>query len=347
MDACLVNLPPVEPQLSVGRLAAIVKSGMRRYPPQLMNSIRNLITPGSAGTPSGDLDVGTFENSDLAAVWLGHASVLLRVNGTTILTDPVFSERIGLSMGRVTMGIARVAPVPIDPATLPPLDLVLLSHAHLDHLDRPTLQRLANPRTTVVTAQRTARLVPPGFGRVIELGWERDLSVCGVDLQAVRPAHWGARTAYDRRRGFNSYVITSGCRRVLYAGDTALTNAFDRLGAMDMSVFGIGAYQPWNHHHANPEQVWRMWSVMQQHGDNRRRSGGVLVPMHHSTFKLSDEPMDEPIARMLAVAGNDADRVVVRRVGESWSACGRLAGCAGSTTPRNPSSTELISSAEG
>lgn len=309
----------------MGRLAAIVKSGLRRYPPQLVSSIRHLINPSFLARPSHDFDVGAFERSDLAAVWLGHASVLMRVGGTTILTDPVFSDRIGLTMGTVTMGISRVAPVPIPASSLPHIDLVLLSHAHLDHLDRPTLQGIASKKTTVVTAARTTRLVPPGFGRVHELTWGNRLNVCGVELEAVRPAHWGARKAIDRRRGFNSYVITSECRRALYAGDTALTNAFDDLGAMDMAVFGIGAYQPWNHHHANPEQVWRMFTAMQSNaGTTERKASGVLVPIHHSTFKLSDEPMDEPIARMLAVAGSDAQRVVVRHVGESWSVCGRL-----------------------
>ncbi len=330
MEARLLNPAPVELELTMGRLAAIVKSGLRRYPPQLVSSIRGLINPSSLGKPTRDLDVGAFERSDLAAVWLGHATVLMRVGGTTILTDPVFSDRIGLTMGNVTMGISRIAPVPVDPASLPPIDLVLLSHAHLDHLDRPTLQRIASSRTTVVTAQRTTRLVPSGFGDVLELKWGQRLSVRGVDLEAVRPAHWGARKAYDRRRGFNSYVITSGCRRALYAGDTALTNAFDELGAMDMAVFGIGAYQPWNHHHANPEQVWRMFTAMQcggggaGAGEAERKTNGVLVPIHHSTFKLSDEPIHEPMARMLAVAGTDVHRVVVRHVGESWSVCGRL-----------------------
>jgi L-ascorbate metabolism protein UlaG (beta-lactamase superfamily) len=325
MDARVRNSPPVEPQLTMGRLAAIVKSGLKRYPPQLVASIRALVNPASMGRPTRDLDLGAFERSDLAAVWLGHASVLMRMGKTTILTDPVFSDRIGLNVGGVTMGIARVAPVPVDPARLPPIDLIMLSHAHLDHLDRPTLQRLVDPRTTVVTARRTTRLVPRGFAGVREVTWGERLSVCGVEVEAVRPAHWGARKAYDRHRGFNSYVITSGCRRAFYAGDTALTNAFDELGAMDMAVFGIGAYQPWNHHHANPEQVWRMFSAMQGGGGPpERRQHGVLVPIHHSTFKLSDEPMHEPMARMLAVAGANADKVVVRHVGESWSVCGRL-----------------------
>lgn len=230
-----------------------------------------------------------------AFAWLGHNTVLLRAGGLTVLTDPVLSHRIGVRLGPVVIGPGRLAPPPLDPEALPPIDLILLSHAHFDHLDRPTLRRLANSRTRVITARGTRRLIPRGFGNVQELHWNAEVADSGLHIQALRPAHWGARTAWDRHRGFNSYTLQSDRSRILYAGDTAFTNVFDGLGPFDLGIFGIGAYDPWIEAHASPEQVWSM-----------AKGAGVrmVLPVHHSTFKLSDEPVTEPLERLLAVASS-------------------------------------------
>ncbi|MBX3357108.1 MAG: MBL fold metallo-hydrolase [Phycisphaeraceae bacterium] len=331
------------------RAAAMTASGMRRYPKEVIASLRRRagvgpfgLSPLNQATPLAD-----WASHDLAAVWLGHASVLLRIggpDGLTILTDPVFSERVGVKLGPVTVGVGRLAPVPIPIDQLPAADLVLLSHAHFDHLDRPTLKRLVSDQTAVITARKTSRLIPRGFGRIVELDWSQQIDLPAPDgrsvsISAHRPAHWGARFACDRRRGFNSYLIQSHGRhstRVLFAGDTAHTHAFDGLGAVDLAIFGIGAYDPWDHAHANPEQVWSMFSRMSASDPAR----GVLLPMHHSTFKLSEEHVDEPMTRLLAAAGEQAHRVVGRRMGDLWSGLshatstiGRLAARVSSAMP--------------
>ena len=256
---------------------------------------------------------------DLGAFWVGHATVLLRIGGLNVLTDPVFSRRIGMRLGGVTLGVARVCPPAADVDHLPPIDVVMLSHAHFDHLDRPSLRRLAagaGRGATVITAQHTRKLIPPGFGEIVELPWRRGVRVGGVAIHAIEPEHWGARTALDRHRRFNSYLLESDASRVLFAGDTAHTHAFDSLGAsggVDLAVFGIGAYDPWIHAHATPEQVWSMYS---------RLSGGapkgVLLPMHHSTFVLGREPMAEPMQRLIAAAGKERRRIVAQIPGEVW-----------------------------
>lgn len=112
-----------------------------------------------AAAPPVRPDLRDWESHRLAAVWLGHASVLLRVGGLTVLTDPVFSPRVGLGWGFGTLGPARFVKPAVSISELPPIDLVLLSHAHFDHLDRPTLSRLARRRTTVVCAPGTRDLV--------------------------------------------------------------------------------------------------------------------------------------------------------------------------------------------
>jgi L-ascorbate metabolism protein UlaG (beta-lactamase superfamily) len=309
------------------RRAAAIQSSLRRYPKHLLAAIRAFGQKKSGPR----VPVGAcppMEGHALAALWLGHATVLLRIGGRTILTDPVFSHRVGLSLGALTLGPERLFPTPLTLEQLPAVDLILLSHAHFDHLDKPTLRRLVSQETAVITARHTAKLVPRGFGEVIELDWDKEQDVAGLRIGAIKPSHWGARTALDRHRRFNSYLIAAAeaagqaGHRVLFAGDTAHTEAFDHLGDVKLAIFGIGAYEPWVHAHATPEQAWSMFtSLGRRVGAGGGPQGGEhLLPVHHATFPLGDEHPDEPMQRLLAVAGADAHRIVARRAGDLWTA---------------------------
>lgn len=308
-------------------LAAAARSTLRRYPSHFAESLREKrardasggSVPAVAPPPVPVIEVPPMPlAARLAAAWMGHASVLLRLGGQrgiTILTDPVFSDRIGMRVGSRTVGVRRMAPAPV--LTPQPIDIVLISHAHFDHLDRPTLERLASPDTIVVTAKGTRRLIPlapgrsrsrsPRFARVIELDWHESVDIRGITITAYKPRHWGARTLLDRHRGYNAYVLETKRERVLFAGDTAFTRAFDRIAA-DLAIFGIGAYDPWEHAHATPEQVWEMFTSMR---------ASVLLPMHHSTFQLGDDLPGESMHRLLAAAGpHNAARVLRLPPGE-------------------------------
>ncbi len=289
------------------RAAAATRSGLRRYPRVLTESVISPIKPTFGRSPASLLDI--HEHDPLAASWLGHASVLLRQGGSTILIDPVFSRRIGMRLGPLVFGPHRLIP-PIAPDRLPPIDLILISHAHFDHLDRPTLSALLSSKTNVVTARGTRRLIPRGFRHVIELDWNQSLNVSGVRVTAHEPAHWGARTAVDRQRGYNAYLIDSDSQRAFFSGDTASTDSFRSIERVDLAIFGIGAYDPWEHKHATPEQVWSMFRAM-----NAQR----LLPVHHSTFELSDEHLDEPMQRLVRAAGQDRSRIIAPAPGELWS----------------------------
>ena len=258
------------------------------------------------------VDLSRWLEHDLAAAWIGHATILLRVGGMTVLTDPVLSNRVGLGMGLFTVGPRRQVAPALSLAQLPPIDLILISHAHFDHLDRPTLARLPK-RTRVITAAHTRDLIDDlGFKNVSELRWGEELNL-GNDarIRALQVRHWGARTFYDQHRGFNAYLLETGRRRVLYGGDTAYHEGFAEVGRVDLAILGIGAYDPYIAMHASPEQAWQM-------ADHAKAN--FILPMHHSTFRLSHEPREEPIERLLAVAGRDADRVVIREVGAQWAA---------------------------
>jgi L-ascorbate metabolism protein UlaG (beta-lactamase superfamily) len=237
--------------------------------------------------------------------------VLLKIDGTTVLTDPVFSNRIGIGLGPVTLGVKRLVPSALAVRELPPIDLVVLSHAHMDHFDLPSLRSLENPATTVVTPARTADLLRvKRYAAVHELGWDQRVQVGPVEVRAFKVNHWGARWAgVDGYRGYNGYTIECGRYRVLFGGDTALTGNFKAVRSsrpFDLAMMPVGAYNPWIHVHCSPEQAWQMAS-----------DAGFehFLPMHHQTFALSSEPYMEPIQRVYGAAGAHPERVAVRQIG--------------------------------
>jgi L-ascorbate metabolism protein UlaG (beta-lactamase superfamily) len=273
--------------------------------------LRFLDHVGSLPAPPLKPDLSRWHDRALAASWLGHATILLRIDGTTILTDPVLSNRVGLGLGVITGGPRRFVAPALSLRELPAIDVILISHAHFDHLDRPTLNRLSK-RAHVITAPHTADLLRDlGFAHVTELRWGESATVGSLTITAQQVRHWGARTLYDRHRGYNAYVIQSPTHRVLYGGDTAHCDHFKDVNPVDLAILGIGGYDPYVMAHATPEQAWDM--------AQQCRAEGIL-PMHHSTFRLSQEPVNEPIERILAAAGNDADRVIVRQIGACWAA---------------------------
>ncbi len=249
----------------------------------------------------------------LFAAWLGHSTVLLKVDGFTILTDPVFSDRVGLRLGPVMLGVKRLLAPALEPRDLPKIDLVLLSHAHMDHWDLPSLGALESRDTEVINARRTSDLLQVSrWRRVTELGWGKTERVGAASVRAFEINHWGARMQTDIYRGYNGYLIECGSYRVLFAGDTAVTTAFRSLRSsrpIDLAIMPIGAYKPWIRFHCTPEEAWQMASDA---GAER------ILPVHHQTFPLSREPVLEPIERLERVAGRQRDQIVVQRVGQEF-----------------------------
>jgi L-ascorbate metabolism protein UlaG (beta-lactamase superfamily) len=258
-------------------------------------------------------NVSEWSDDGLYAAWLGHSTVLLKLDGFTIITDPVFGERAGLSIGPLTLGIKRIVEPALSLAGLPHIDLILSSHAHMDHLDVPSLRSLENRRTQIVMASSTSDLIRPGrYGKVTELGWGEKAQAGPATIRALEVNHWGARMRTDTYRGYNGYVVEVGRWRVLFAGDTAMTSLFQEARSsrqIDLAIMPIGAYNPWIHYHCNPEQAWRM-------GNDAR--GEFFLPVHHQTFRLSREPYYEPIERFVNAAGSNPNRVVVREIGQEF-----------------------------
>ncbi|HEX4772845.1 MAG TPA: MBL fold metallo-hydrolase [Bryobacteraceae bacterium] len=252
----------------------------------------------------------SWSSVGLHTTWLGHSTVLLSLDGFTILTDPVFSTRVGLSIGPLTVGIKRLVEVAAPFSKLPRIDLVLLSHAHMDHFDLPSLRLLEHRQTEVVTAYRTTDLLRPRrYARVHELRWNESVVSGAANITAFEVAHWGARMRSDVFRGYNGYVIDTGRYRIIFGGDTAYTESFRRLRShtpFDLAIMPIGAYDPWIRVHCNPEQAL----FMAEQADAER-----ILPVHHKTFKLSRESWSEPIERLMKAAGSSSSRVCLGDIG--------------------------------
>lgn len=239
--------------------------------------------------------------------------MLLKIDGFTIITDPVFSTRIGLNLGPLTVGIKRLVGAAVSFDELPPVDLVLLSHAHMDHFDLPSLRQLENRRTRVVTAYRTSDLLRRRrYAKVDELRWNEKAQASDVEIRAFEVSHWGARMRSDAFRGYNGYLLESARYRVVFGGDTAFTESFKQLRAarkVDLAIMPIGAYDPWIRVHCNPEQAWKMANFA---------GAEFLLPVHHQTFQLGREPRLDPIERLLHAAGRTPERVCLQEIGEEF-----------------------------
>jgi L-ascorbate metabolism protein UlaG (beta-lactamase superfamily) len=251
-----------------------------------------------------------WSDTGVHAAWIGHSTVLLRVDGFTILTDPVFGSRIGVGIGPFVIGMKRLIAPAVGLAKLPIPDLILLSHAHMDHLDRPSLRKLENQATTVITAPGTSDLLRgKRYRSVHELRWDDSCQVGPAKIRAFEVKHWGARTRTDVHRGYNGYLIEAGRHRIVFGGDTAYTDTFRKVRsskAVDLAIMPIGAYDPWIHAHCNPEQALEMAN---------QAGAEFVLPLHHQTFKLSSEPHREPIERLLLASGSSGDRIAVRDIG--------------------------------
>ena len=254
-----------------------------------------------------------WPDQGLFAAWIGHSTVLLKIDGLTILTDPVFSNRVGIAVGPLTLGIKRVVEPALHPAELPQIDVVLLSHAHMDHFDIRSLRRLENRHTTVITAANTSDLLRVRrYGRVHQLRWAETAKVGPLTFEAFPVNHWGARMRTDTHRGYNGYTIQAGRYRILFGGDTAVTTAFrsvKKQKPFDLAIMPVGAYNPWIRYHCTPEQAWQMAG---------EAGFEFFFPVHHQTLTLGREPYLEPIERVYGAAGRDADRVAVQRIGQQF-----------------------------
>ena len=258
-----------------------------------------------------------WDDDQVTAAWIGHATVLINFFGIKILTDPVLFPRVGIRLPGFTIGPKRLTAPALQFHELPRVDLILLSHAHFDHFDLRTLHRF-DQDTPVITAPKTADLLRwTRLRDITELHWG-DTKVLNIDKQATddiavsafQVRHWGARKQRDDYRGYNGYVVERKGLRILFAGDTAMTDSFGSLRQpIDLAIMSIGAYNPWIRSHCTPEQAVEMATVA---------GARFILPVHHQTFRLSFEPLREPIERFQVALDETPERIALREIGETF-----------------------------
>ena len=252
---------------------------------------------------------------ELGVTFIGHSSFLLQIGGRNVLVDPVFSKRLILLRRQRSPGTL--------PDQMPPIDLVLVTHAHMDHLDISSLRRVV--RASRRLHGRTPEVVVPegvedlvatlGFRRVHKLSWWQQTEVTGLQVTMTPCRHWGARMFKDTHRGYGGYVISSGQHSVYHSGDTAYFGGFAEIGQRlqpQVALLPIGAYFPDSYRavHVSPEEAVRGFLEC---------GARWMVPMHFGTFRLGREPMDEPVKRLEAEAARlgIGDRVRVLDEGDT------------------------------
>lgn len=255
-------------------------------------------------------------NNEVTVAWLGHASFLINFFGTRILIDPALGSRIGITpIGHQTIGPRRYISAALNSAEVGPIDLLLLSHAHTDHFDYPTLRQVQSPNTIAVTAKNTTSLWQGmKFGSIEEMHWGDCKSLAGVNVKAIEGKHWGARLPWLKGMEANTLLLSKSNVNILFGGDTGYTDLIkQQLNGLpiDLAIMGIAAYSPksFEARHTTPEQAWKMAEEM---------SAKWIIPMHWGSFKLSNEPMEEPIIRFRQAAAGQIEKVAIQEVGASW-----------------------------
>jgi L-ascorbate metabolism protein UlaG (beta-lactamase superfamily) len=291
-DGTFHNTHPVTPGLKKGSAPALTEflcGGQQRTPPAPL--------PAQSPLP----DWSRPPETGLRATWLGHSTVLLEVDGVRVLTDPVWGERASpVSFA----GPRRFAPVPVPISALPPLDAVIVSHDHYDHLDYPSILELAKLDVPFVTSLGVgAHLASWGIPeeRITELDWWQSHELPGAELSitAAPSQHFSGRGLSGRNGTlWSSFVVKGPKHAVFFSGDTGLTPEYgqikERLGPFDLVMLEVGAFHPaWGDIHLGPANALQALALL---------GGGSFLPVHWGTFNLAMHAWDEPAETLLTLA---------------------------------------------
>lgn len=247
-------------------------------------------------------DPTRWKNNEINIAWIGHSTILMNFYGTTILTDPVLFERVGVSIFGMTFGPSRFTNPALSVNEIPKPDIILLSHAHMDHMDYETLSTIVNRypnEIDCITAYNTADVIAElEWKSLQEIDWNEEKELQGIKFNAMEVKHFGWRYPWekDRSKGFmkdgrsfNAVVLEKNDKKILFGGDTAYHDLFKSLKDknIEVAIMPIGAYEPWRKNHCNPEEALIM--------ADEHIGAKYFIPIHTKTFKQGSEPIDEPL----------------------------------------------------
>ena len=281
---------------------------------------------GSFPVATPAIDYPRASDTSFSATWIGHSTVLLQLGGLNVLTDPVFSQR---AFPVQWAGPRRVMDPALSLERLPPLDVVLLSHNHYDHLDKSAVRQIArvHPDAAWVVPLGVAAYIRGwGVREIVELDWWQETVINTLRVTATPARHFSARRLGDRNKTlWCGFAFEVNGVRALFAGDTAYHPEFGNVGArcgpFDFVMIPIGAYDPrWFMHvvHTDPEEAVQIYEDLI--APHARARHPLMLGIHWGTFRLTDEPMDEPPHRTAArwrAVGLDANRLWIASFGET------------------------------
>lgn len=246
------------------------------------------------------------------ATWLGHSTVLVEIDGRRVLTDPVW----GAQLSPVPIvSPKRFQPVPVSIENLPPIDAVIVSHDHFDHLDRGSVARLARLGVPFVTPLGVGALLAEfgvALANIHELDWWESVEIAGLAITAAPSQHFSGRSLVRNRTLWASFAVRAERHAFFFSGDTGLTTEYaqirERLGPFDLIMLEVGAYHPaWGDIHLGPENALEALALL---------GGASLLPVHWGTFNLAFHAWDAPAEELLALAPRRDVQLLMPRLGE-------------------------------
>ncbi len=266
-----------------------------------------------------------WSDSEINIAWIGHSTVLINFYGTIILTDPVLMDRVGLYIAGTSFGPARLTPPALTIEEMPKPDIILLSHAHMDHMDYPTLKQITKKfpnNISGITAHFTMDVINDlKWESLISMDWKDKTEVKGIRFTAFEVKHFGWRFPWekDRSRGYmedgrsyNAYLIEKNGKSILFGGDTTMTDKLNALSNknVDVAIMPIGAYYPWKHAHCNPEEALQMADAA---------GAKYFIPVHTKTFRQGTEPFEEPIDWLKKSVSNYNIKLGLDQIGQTFT----------------------------
>lgn len=299
----------------------------------ILASIGSLLFPNMVFSETSDEDSildykPNPENWDSLRVniaWIGHSTILINFYGTVILTDPALLDRIGIYIAGTSFGPSRLTPPALTIDEMPKPDIILLSHAHMDHMDYPTLKKITKKypgQIDAITAYLTKDVIEDLQWKSLKvMDWNDEYEIHGIKFTALEVKHFGWRFPWekDRSRGYmedgrsyNAYYFEKSGTGILFGGDTTMTDKLDVIKEknIDVALMPVGAYNPWKHAHCNPEEALQMAESI---------GAKYFIPMHCKTFQQSQEPFEEPIDWVRKSIGNYKINLGLDSIGQTFT----------------------------
>ena len=303
----------------------LATAGSLILPPKLVKGFTNSFSNGNMIKPSARPDIDRWKENEINIAWIGHATVLINFSGKIILTDPVFFEAVGVYIEGYIFGPRRASLPALMLDDIPKPDIVLLSHAHMDHMDYKTLKALTEKYPSeldCIVAYNTKDVVEElQWKSLQEVDWDERISLNGVNFKGIEVQHFGWRYPgekdrsggyFEDGRSFNGIIMERDGKKILFGGDTTFTDKFEkhRSENIDIAIMPIGAYKPWRKYHCTPEEAL----VMAQY----HLGAKYFIPIHTKTFDIGNM-IYEPLEWLAKSSKNYKMKVGLWDIGETFT----------------------------